>query len=456
MRELATGANVRRPLTTISDRMKQTGGRTSGFDYLRFSLAASIILFHGIVTSYGPQAQLAAWRGPIGIAFHFVLPVFFALSGFLVAGSLDRCPTLVSFFGLRVLRIVPALGVEVTLSALVFGPLLTSRSLAGYFSDNELARYFLNLVGNIHYLLPGLFESNPLPRIVNAQLWTIPSELRCYLALGGLAAAATLRKRSLFLGMVVVLQALWAWQAIKLGDDGSSNGASGEVLVISFLAGVLFHLYRDRIPLHWGMFLPVLVLGVWLSSLPHGSYYLPFPAAYLTVYLGLLNPPSNRFLRSGDYSYGLYLYGFPLQQAVASWGPETHHWWVNVAVSFPAALLVAFCSWHLVERPTLSARRWLPAIEAALVGQVIPSRAGAAASSDVLSAIRQDQPLARRALAACALSGGPIGTFLFVDAHEGAGILMVAATFAASLLLARQGGAPARQIAGLQAAAPPE
>ncbi len=91
--------------------MRETGGRTSGFDYLRFGLATSIILWHGILISYGAEVELGYWRGPIGVAYHFVLPVFFALSGFLVAGSLDRCPTLVSFFGLRVLRIVPALSV---------------------------------------------------------------------------------------------------------------------------------------------------------------------------------------------------------------------------------------------------------------------------------------------------------------------------------------------------------
>src|SRR4051812_44634124 len=119
---------------TIDARMIATRGRTTGFDYLRIGLAISIVLWHGIITSYGWAVEAVHWRAPEGVAFRFVLPMFFALSGFLVAGSLDRCRTLLGFFGLRVLRIVPALAVETTLSALIFGPLLTSDRLAEYFA----------------------------------------------------------------------------------------------------------------------------------------------------------------------------------------------------------------------------------------------------------------------------------------------------------------------------------
>jgi peptidoglycan/LPS O-acetylase OafA/YrhL len=132
-------------------------GRTSGFDYLRVCLAVGVIVVHSTSVSYGHQSDHAVWGGPQRTLEHLILPMFFALSGFLVAGSLERCPTLVSFFGLRLLRIVPALSVEVLLSAMIFGPLLSAFDLRAYFTDPEFYSYFLNVTGNIHYLLPRCF-----------------------------------------------------------------------------------------------------------------------------------------------------------------------------------------------------------------------------------------------------------------------------------------------------------
>jgi peptidoglycan/LPS O-acetylase OafA/YrhL len=109
-----------------------------------------------------------------------ILPMFFALSGFLVTGSLFRTRTLTEFIALRLLRLVPALAVEVTLSAVVLGALFTSLPIGQYFSDPAFWKYFLNIAGRIHYSLPGVFQDNPIP-IVNISLWTIPYELEWYL-----------------------------------------------------------------------------------------------------------------------------------------------------------------------------------------------------------------------------------------------------------------------------------
>lgn len=422
---------------TIDEALRLRGQRTSGFDYIRITLAASIILWHAIPLSYGPAVELTYWRSPFGWAYHFVLPMFFALSGFLVAGSLNRCPTLISFFGLRVLRIVPALSVEITLSALLLGPALTSYTVAAYFADPRFHSYFLNIVGEIHYVLPGLFDSNPLPSMVNAQLWTIPYELQCYLAIGGLAVTAALRQRVILLVVVLASQALWVWQAIKMGEDGSSGGASGPVLVVAFLAGILFHLYRDRIRLSRTAFLVVLAGSIALSALPHGAYYLPLPATYLTIYLGLLNPRPIRLVSSGDYSYGLYLYGYPLQQAVAAIGPETHHWWINAGVSLPATLLIAILSWRMVEKPALGLRHRIPAVEAKLVALAI----GAASQSGVAGS-RAGTPVLLATLTAAAGVGGIAGSLLLANGTVGLACTAILGSFAAALCVARLGRAP--------------
>ena len=434
---------------SVAERVAATGGRTAGFDYLRIGLAMSIILWHTISTSYGSAFELTIWRGPIGILMHLVLPMFFALSGFLVGGSLDRCPTLISFFSLRVLRILPALAVEVTLSALVFGPLLTHVDLRTYFSSPEFHRYFLNLVGDIHYLLPGVFAANPLPRTVNAQLWTVPFELQCYAALGALAVIGLVRRRRALLVLTIAAQLLWIHQAIKLGDNGSSNGASGPVLVISFLVGLLFHLYRERVPLDRRWFATSAVASLALSALPHGAYYLPIPATYLTIYLGLLDPPKRGFLFGGDYSYGLYLYGFPIQQAIASIGPSVHHWYLNAVIGLPVAFGVAFSSWHLIEKPALAQRRRVPGIERwllAVVGRrTLPAAGGLTAPGQTplfgrvgVSRWWDAGRLAGFAWGLARLAAGLIGVLLLVDAHEQVGLLAILVCFTLTLLPLRE------------------
>jgi peptidoglycan/LPS O-acetylase OafA/YrhL len=90
----------------------------------------------------------------------FMVPAFFALSGFLVTGSALRLRATAPFLTFRVLRILPALLVEVTLSALILGALFTTLPLKSYFSDPQFFRYFGNIVGLITFHLPGVFESN--------------------------------------------------------------------------------------------------------------------------------------------------------------------------------------------------------------------------------------------------------------------------------------------------------
>src|SRR6202034_1418730 len=81
----------------------------------------------------------------------------------------------------------------------------------------------------------------------------------------------------------------------------------------------------------------------------------------------VLNPRRNGLIFSGDYSYGIYLYGFPIQQAVAAAGGAYKNWTLNLAVALPAVLAVAWMSWWLIERPSLGLRKFLPLTEGAFI-----------------------------------------------------------------------------------------
>jgi peptidoglycan/LPS O-acetylase OafA/YrhL len=370
------------PLPSNSLGAVMAAGRTTGFDYLRLGLATAILCSHSIDVSYGVTFTNAFENGPIRPLIAILLPMFFALSGFLVAGSLDRCRSLVTFIGLRVIRLAPALAFETVLAALILGPLLTSLPLAAYFSDGLLPRYFLNIGGDIQYLLPGLFEGNPWPRTVNAQLWTLPFELMCYVALAGLALFGVYRRRQAFalvvVGLNLILTAHYVVNAASAGWNAHPV-APGPAQVLAFLYGVTLYLYRDRIPHspRLGVAAGALALAVLIH--PATDYLVPLLAAYFCVWLGLMRPRPSLLTRHGDYSYGIFLFGFPIQQAVTQlMGPAFHQWGWNIAAALPLTVLFAVISWHAVEKPSLALRRPLKRLEDRMLA-ASGAKAGAAA-----------------------------------------------------------------------------
>ncbi|MFB9264246.1 acyltransferase family protein [Bradyrhizobium erythrophlei] len=335
---------------------------------MRIALAAAIICLHSMNVTFGLGRTLEILSS-LRIAIAMILALFFALSGFLVTASLLRCKSLISFLGLRVLRIAPALAVETTLSAVIIGPIFTAIPLAQYFADPKFFAYFLNIVGDIHYELPGVFHHNPVPDLVNTQLWTVPYELWCYVILALLAATAICFNRVLYLVFMVIAQIGLACYDIFRWDEVDIQ-LRPHLLVFCFLSGVGFYLWRDKVPFNRTACLFALVLCAAGMATGRGDAFAPVPAAYVVCYLGLMNPRRGWIVSSGDYSYGMYLYGFVIQQCVAAFGPSVQHWYLNILISLPIAFCVAFASWHLVEKNALRLRSHVESIEAAVLSRI--------------------------------------------------------------------------------------
>ncbi len=366
--------------TTIAQRMTETGGRPTGFDYLRLALAVLIVCWHSIVTSYGLAAQTVASSAPWRPLIAVLLPAFFTLSGFLVAGSLERSKTIGMFLGLRALRIYPALAVESLIAALILGPLLTTKSLGAYVSDHDFHIYFLNILGDPQFVLPGVFKTNPID-LVNIQLWTIPYELRCYVMLTGLAVLGAVRRPAILLAATLAYMA-WGLTDTLLHYPFYATYVAGPapawLLLANFLCGVLLHAYRERIPWKWSWGLASLAAALVLYDIPAGHYAAVPLLSYATVFFGLTNPPKTGLLKGADYSYGIFLYGSVIQQTFVALAPWGRHWWINIAVSVPASALVAALSWHLVEKRALGFKTQLARWEARWLARRVAQPAPAA------------------------------------------------------------------------------
>lgn len=355
------------PTHTFSHMLQRADGRPSGFDYLRITLAIAITVYHSVRVTHGPEIDEALWApdSPLRAPLRALLPMFFILSGFLVAGSLERCRTLISFLGLRVIRIYPALIAEVLLSALIIGPLLTDLPLTAYFTDYQFYRYVGNVTGHISFWLPGVFQRNPDPGIVNAQLWTVPYELYCYLLLSGLAFVGLKRHRWIGLvALVVLMAAYWMFREYKPDPKAGVTNIAGWMLIFYFLGGVSAYQFRDLIPAKPLLLAAAVVLtAILLHAGTMGEYFAVLPLTYVTIYVGLVDFGRTAFSRLSDYSYGLYLYHWTLQQWFVDIFPQSQSSVLTACAGLLGGLLIAWFSWTFIETPALALKGLIFGIE---------------------------------------------------------------------------------------------
>lgn len=336
---------------TFATIMAQHRGITTGFDYLRIILALSVVLWHSILTTTGQDTHI--WSGLLRPVPAIILPMFFCLSGFLVAGSLIRTPTMRDFLLLRAIRIIPALFVEVILAALILGPLLTTLPITDYFSNTSFHHYFLNIFGMVYLYLPGMFADNIFPDVVNINLRTLPSELECYVLLAILATLKITKKPLLLAALSIIFLIFLTIQILPYADDLQKTPPLGKTLVLAFIFGVVFNLLKEHIP-HRKVWFVVALISMILLLLKASTQFISLPfIAYVTGYLGLLTPKKKTFLLRGDYSYGLYLFGFPLQQVYAMLFASNLSWLGSVIFTLTLGLGYAYLSWNFIEKPIL-------------------------------------------------------------------------------------------------------
>ena len=323
----------------------------NNFDFLRI-FAAGLVLFSHQFALLGKTEPTFLSRisfGSLGVC------IFFSISGYLVCQSWMRDPHAVRFVARRVLRIWPALFVVTALCVLVLGPLVSSLSLKAYFGSAETWNFFKALLLLIKYKLPGVFESNPFPDAINGSLWTIPIEVKWYVLM--LVAGVLKLLRFRYLISILLIGLLVYYFGI---DQAKINPKENYFLQygLFFMSGVWLSLFEDvwRKPLIRPV-LYIAVAAIAAYAFVHPLLGLWIFVPYAAIRFGLAATPVIRqFGRFGDFSYGLYIYAFPVQQLVV--------WWTNASLNIPLSLalstagtaILAFLSWHLVEKPALQFR----------------------------------------------------------------------------------------------------
>jgi peptidoglycan/LPS O-acetylase OafA/YrhL len=348
-----------------------TPGERNSIGFLRFLLAAMVIFSHAYQIGALGIDPLAR-RSDVHSG-HVAVFAFFVLSGFLIARSFATTGTLPRYLWHRCLRILPAYWICLLFVAFAVAPLLYySRSpaptLSGFLAiaPDAPAQYVTRnffLAQNqkvIGHLLDGL----PHSTLIDGSLWTLPYEFLCYLMVGalGIFGLWTRHKR---LGCLVVV-AIGLVCLVRYNFPGRlplvdrlleyPHAAS---FATWFCTGALAYLLADHIPLHPVAFV-VAVAGCVLALRAHVFHqYAQIPLAYVVFCLAAWLPLSW-WDRWGDFSYGLYIYAWPLQELLAVAGVQRAGLLAFVTASLFASLAAAVLSYWLVEKPALSLKglRW--------------------------------------------------------------------------------------------------
>ena len=333
----------------------------NNFDGLRLLAACMVLCSHQFALTGRSEPRVLGLMtlGTLGVL------VFFVISGYLVAQSWDRDPHPLRFTAKRLLRIWPGLAVVTCIAAWLLGPLVTEVPLHDYFRSPVTWDYFSQLVFAVRLHLPGVFEHSPYPA-VNGSLWTIPIEVQWYgvLLLAGVCGWLRPRMRFFLLALVLLYAAyLYFVYDVQHNPNVGFLGPDFGIEYGSFFCyGVLLYLFRQA--WFWcslRLLAGLIVLAGVLSACHHGYAGLYVLLPFVVILVGTWSTPVlRRFGRYGDFSYGMYIYAFMIQQwLVWLMGPD-HPYWLGLLASMLCTLVCAVLSWHLIERPTLSLKHHLP------------------------------------------------------------------------------------------------
>ncbi len=344
--------------------------RNNNFNLIRFILATLVIFSHcyGILGFIEPITNLTG-----NMSFgSFAVDAFFVISGFLVSSSLIMGNgNLINFFYARILRVYPALIVSVLFTVFVIGTNYTTLSLVDFLIHTDIYIYIIKNATFLfslspEYYLPGVFESKyNHDTVINASLWSLPWEIRLYMLLGVLFFIF----RNV-LSTVIIIITIFSLMLYLINHVFSFTGNNLQSFIrvfTLFFLGASFFFFKHKIIINYDkksilfiIFIPLLIMLFMLLVLDNKPLFFIFYNLIVGYFIFYFAYFPNRILRKfnevGDYSYGLYIYSFPIQQAICVSFPKMNLMLFFIA-SYLTTLICAILSWHLIEKPCLKMKK---------------------------------------------------------------------------------------------------
>lgn len=325
------------------------------FNSIRLAMAALVIWSHCFAIFYGTEdfEPISLLLNGHYNAGNVAVRVFFIVSGFLIAQSFERSSSAYSYMKKRVARIYPGYLVATGICAFVIAPAFAST--IDLSANQVLKTLGLNLLLQGHMPPSDAFSTHPV-HAINGALWSIPFEFWCYIGVVAVGIVGVLRCRLLILLSALAMMAVKGW----LDLHGLKPGGGIVGLIVGwpylwfsigpcFLMGVLVYQYQKILRRSATLLLSLIaaLLVAAHSSKIACDFLFPIATAYATFFIAFSRSKIPDAARYGDFSYGTYLYGFPIQQMLLAMGLP---FVVYVPVSLALGLVAGVLSWHVVEK----------------------------------------------------------------------------------------------------------
>jgi peptidoglycan/LPS O-acetylase OafA/YrhL len=341
--------------------------RKNNFDFLRLLFAAGVIVTHSYPLAGSPDCDwLCQFSNGQYSSSWIAVRGFFVISGYLIFQSLERSRDLSDFYWKRILRLFPALAVVLILTV-VLGPFVYENDTA-YLLNKKVRTYIPNNLRlyRLQYDIPGIFEQNPHKSAINGSLWTIPFEFTMYIAVSLIFFIKGNRKLIILLLALVYLY-LAKLDVVNFTEIQKWNYPFLDWYLIElgvyFAAGSLLAALRiAAIPVGYLKVILVASLTLFVVSTGQPNFLLASVSLLPVIVLsaGLLPVYGIRDVAKhiGDLSYGIYIYGFPVQQTLVYYFGLNHT--SLIFTSLAISCILAYFSWHLVEAPALKFKNFRP------------------------------------------------------------------------------------------------
>ncbi|MBR0821874.1 acyltransferase [Bradyrhizobium liaoningense] len=315
--------------------------RVGSFDLLRLAAALMVLWSHQFALLGVPETFVYG-ASPSAVGVY----IFFAISGYLNAQSLLKGQSSWRFLVRRACRIYPAL-VGLAVFCVLVGASFTAAGSEFWERVPDFLFRNSTILFGIRYTLPGVFETNPFPSAMNGSLWTLPSEIKLYIYLAIIAVAVRYRPRFLLVALLAAFLGFLVWFHVT---STTVETAYFQKFAIVFISGAALAIIER----HRGLRIAIIVLfGLAILAAISTSAVALLPAfALATILVGKIEPPVWLHPQL-DISYGIYLFAFPVQQVIASYGLL---FWPSLALSLTITTGLAISSAILIEQPALKWR----------------------------------------------------------------------------------------------------